>query len=127
MRIINTVFVLVIFLLSASCSTINAQSPDKQAGFTETGEASFYAGKYQSRRTASGERYNQDAKTAAHRNLPFGTRVKVTNVKNGKSVVVRINDRGPFIKGRIIDLSKSAFQQIGETERGVISVKIEAI
>jgi rare lipoprotein A len=127
MKIINTVFMLVIFLLSVSCSTINAQSPDEATGFSETGKASFYAAKYQSRTTASGEKYDQNAKTAAHRTLPFGTRVKVTNVENGKSVVVKINDRGPFVKGRIIDLSKSAFKQIGETALGVIKVRIEVI
>jgi len=127
MKIINTFLMLAIFLLSASCSTINAKSPDKLIGFAETGKASFYAAKYQSRKTASGERYDQKAKTAAHRKLPFGTRVRVTNVKNGKSVVVRINDRGPFIKGRIIDLSRSAFRQIGNTDSGLIKVKIEVI
>ena len=127
MKIINVVFILLVFLLSAACATINAQSADGLTGFSETGKASFYASKYQSRKTASGERYDQNAKTAAHRNLPFGTLVKVTNVKNGKSVVVKINDRGPFVKGRIIDLSRSAFRQIGDTGLGVITVKIKVI
>jgi len=127
MKILNTVLMLVIFLLSASCTTINAQSPKKLIGFSETGKASYYASKYQFRKTASGERYNQNAKTAAHRKLPFGTLVRVTNVSNGKSVVVKINDRGPFVKGRIIDLSRSAFKQIGDTDLGIISVKIEVI
>jgi len=83
--------------------------------------------KYQYRKTASGETFNQLAKTAAHKKLPFGTRVKVTNTKNGRSIVVKINDRGPFVKGRIIDLSKSAFKKIGNTKLGVINVKIEVI
>jgi len=127
MKIINVVFISVIFLMSASCSTISAQSPDGLSGFSESGKASFYASRYQNRKTASGERFNQDARTAAHRKLPFGTQVRVTNVTNGKSVVVRINDRGPFVKGRIIDLSRSAFKQIGDTDLGLISVKIEVI
>ena len=80
--------------------------------------------KYQGRKTASGERLNQEDNTAAHRKLPFGTMVKVTNVKNGKSVLVRINDRGPFVKGRIIDLTRSAFGSIGNVESGLIDVKI---
>lgn len=83
--------------------------------------------KYQFRKTASGERFNQFSKTAAHKTLPFGAKVKVTNIKNGKSVVVKINDRGPFVKGRIIDLTRSAFSRIGDTGSGVIHVKIEVI
>jgi rare lipoprotein A len=96
-------------------------------GHKETGEASFYAMKYQSRKTASGEIFDQSAYTAAHNQLPFGTNVKVTNLKNGKSVIVRINDRGPFVKGRIIDLSRSAFSKIGDTRDGVITVTIEVV
>ena len=96
-------------------------------GHTETGKASFYAMKYQFRKTASGERFNQLSNTAAHKKLPFGTKVKVTNIKNDKSVVVKINDRGPFVKGRIIDLSRSAFNSIGNTDSGVIDVKIEVV
>lgn len=83
--------------------------------------------KYQFRQTASGERFNQFASTAAHKTLPFGTRVKVTNVSNGKSVVVKINDRGPFITGRIIDLSRSAFSSIANLNSGVIAVTVEVI
>ncbi|MGN6144183.1 MAG: septal ring lytic transglycosylase RlpA family protein [Mesorhizobium sp.] len=76
----------------------------------QCGRASWYA---LHSRTASGERMNPAALTAAHRTLPFGTRLKVTNQRNGKSVVVRINDRGPFIKGRVLDLSRAAARQIG--------------
>ena len=83
--------------------------------------------KYHGRETASGERLNQKANTAAHKKLPFGTMVKVTNVKNGKSVLVRINDRGPFVKGRIIDLTRSAFASIGNLESGIIDVKIVVV
>jgi len=96
-------------------------------GYEESGEASYYADKYQGRQTASGERFNQHAHTAAHKRLPFGTKVKVTNVANGKSVIVRINDRGPFVRGRIIDLSKSAFQRIASTHHGVIDVEISVL
>lgn len=74
--------------------------------------ASWYGGKFHGRTTASGEVYNMYALTAAHKTLPFGTKVKVTNKKNGKVVYVRINDRGPFIKGRVIDLSKAAHEKI---------------
>ena len=95
--------------------------------FSESGKASYYSDKFQNRKTASGERYQHDLKTAAHKKLPFGSLVQVTNLKNGKSVVVKINDRGPFVKGRVIDLSKSAFDHIGDTSRGLIGVKIEVI
>lgn len=81
-----------------------------EAAFAQCGSASWYA---LNSRTASGERMNPQAMTAAHRSLPFGTRVKVTNKRNGKSVVVRINDRGPFIKGRVIDVSKAAARALG--------------
>ncbi len=82
---------------------------------------------YQFRQTASGERFNQLAATAAHRTLPFGTRVRVTNTANNESVVVKINDRGPFIEGRIIDLSRSAFADIANTRDGVAQVVIEVV
>lgn len=110
-----------------ACSSVPKHSPPELVGFTETGEASFYANKYQFRKTASGERFNQLASTAAHKSLPFGTQVKVTNLNNGKSTVVKINDRGPFIDGRIIDLTSSTFSRIGNTSSGVIPVEIEVI
>lgn len=90
----------------------------------EKGKASFYADKFEGRKTANGEIFNQNDFTAAHKSLPFGTWVKVTNKDNKKSVIVRINDRGPFIKGRIIDLSKSAAKEIGKLNQGVFSVSI---
>jgi rare lipoprotein A len=79
----------------------------------QSGHASWYGPGFHGRRTANGERFNTNELTAAHRSLPFGTRVRVVNLKTGRSVVVRINDRGPFIRGRIIDLARSAAQQIG--------------
>ena len=81
----------------------------------QCGSASWYA---LSSKTASGERMNASLMTAAHRSLPFGSKVKVTNQRNGKSVVVRINDRGPFIKGRVIDLSKAAANKLGFVSAG---------
>lgn len=115
-------------LLLAGCSgTASSRSDAQWIGHTETGKASFYATKFQGRRTANGERFRQSAKTAAHKTLPFDTRVRVTNTSTGKSVVVRINDRGPFVRGRVIDLSQSAFKRIGNVKRGVIPVKIEVV
>ena len=89
--------------------------------------ASYYGKEYQGRKTANGERFDNGRKTAAHRTLPFGAVVKVTNTDNHKSVVVRVNDRGPFVRGRIIDLSSSAFSQIASINAGVVPVKIEVI
>lgn len=91
------------------------------------GKASYYGNKHHNKRTASGERFNQRALTAAHRSLPFGSKVKVINPRNGKSVIVRVNDRGPFVRGRIIDLSKAAFEQIASTDSGVVRVRLERI
>jgi rare lipoprotein A len=82
------------------------------------GVASYYGKRFHGRRTANGERFNMNAMTAAHKTLPFGTKVRVTNARNGKSVTVRINDRGPFIRGRTIDLSKAAARRIGIIQRG---------
>jgi rare lipoprotein A len=86
--------------------------------------ASFYADKYVGRKTSNGEKFKQNKLTAAHKTLPFGTKVKVTNLSNGQSVKVRINDRGPFIQGRIIDLSKKAAKKIDMVNAGVTKVTI---
>jgi len=91
------------------------------------GIASFYADKFEGRTTANGEIYYHSKKTAAHRALPFGSIVKVTNLENNKVVVVRINDRGPFVDNRIIDLSKSAAQELDFIGKGLADVKIEVI
>ena len=88
------------------------------------GKASFY---WHGSKTASGERFNPNGMTAAHRTLPFGTRVRVTDTKTRRSVVVRINDRGPFIKGRIIDVSRGAAQQLGMVGRGVAQVEVSVL
>jgi rare lipoprotein A len=120
-------FFIFVLLLLANCTSNAPQNNSAWIGYQESGEASFYAMKYQFRSTASGERLNQLAKTAAHRQLPFGTRVRVTNIRNGESVVVKINDRGPFVEGRIIDLTRSAFASIGDTRSGLIDVEIEVL
>ncbi len=93
----------------------------------EVGFASWYGGKFQGRHTASGERFDTNKLTAAHKTLPFGTIVRVTNLENNLSVEVRINDRGPFIKGRIIDLSRAAADAIGMAGKGIALVKVEPI
>jgi rare lipoprotein A len=90
----------------------------------EKGKASFYADFFQGRKTSNGDVFRQRKRTAAHKTLPFGTKVKVTNLKNGKTVTVRINDRGPFVEGRIIDLSKKAARRLGMVNDGVANVEI---
>lgn len=98
-----------------------------QQDFTQQGVASFYADKFQGRKTASGTRFSQQQMTCAHRFLPFGTKVKVTNIKNGKSVELTVTDRGPFTKGRIIDVTKSAARQLDFICEGKIEVALEVI
>lgn len=110
-----------------ACSALPSNINNQQRDVAEQGKASFYADKYHGRTTASGERFSQQAATAAHLKLPFGTRVKVTNSANNKSVVVRINDRGPYIQGRIIDLSKAMFEKIADSSAGVIDVSVTVI
>ena len=91
---------------------------------TETGLASFYAESYNGKKTANGETYRSSAFTAAHKKLPFGRKVKVTNLSNGKTVKVKINDRGPFVSGRIIDLTRAAAKKIDMVNAGIVKVKI---
>lgn len=92
-----------------------------------SGTASYYGRRFHGRRTANGERFDMRAMTAAHRTLPFGTLVRVTNTRNGREVTVRINDRGPFIRGRSIDLSRAAAKQIGMISRGHAPVQMDII
>jgi rare lipoprotein A len=91
---------------------------------TTSGKASWYGSAFHGNLTANGERFNQNALTAAHKTLPFGCKVKVTNIANGRSVMVRINDRGPFVGGRIIDLSRAAADQIGMLHAGTAGVRL---
>ena len=93
----------------------------------KTSYASYYHDKFNGRRTASGEVFNNDKFTAAHRTLPFGTKVKVTNLRTGESVIVRINDRGPFHSSRALDLSKAAFDEIGNVNRGTMPVEYQVV
>jgi rare lipoprotein A len=92
---------------------------------TETGLASWYGPKFHGKRTASGEVFNQEHFTAAHPTLPWGSRVTVINLDNGKSVDVRINDRGPFKRGRIIDVSRAAARALDMVGRGITTVRLE--
>jgi rare lipoprotein A len=94
---------------------------------TQTGIASWYGPRFHGRRTANGEVFNQQKMTAAHRTLRFGTRVELTHVKNGRSVEVRINDRGPYLRGRIIDVSRAAAADLGMRNAGLAMVKLRPI
>ncbi len=122
-------------LLAACSSTLPSSAglvgaeirPASRAAYNERGLASWYGERYHGRTTANGERFNMNAMTAAHRSLPFGTRVEVTNLLNGRSVVVRINDRGPFIAGRIIDLSRRGAERLGFLNKGLADVRVVAI
>lgn len=97
------------------------------AGWTQTGVASWYGDPFHGRRTASGEVYDMDGLTAAHQTLPFGTRVRVENLDNGKTITVRINDRGPFVKSRILDVSRRAARQLGLIVPGTARVRITVL
>ncbi len=99
----------------------------KAEGYEATGRASWYGKKFQGRKTASGERFNMFAMTGAHRSLPLPSYVRVTNLSNKKSVVIRINDRGPFAKGRLIDVSYAAAVKLGFLSAGSVRVKVEAV
>jgi rare lipoprotein A len=92
-----------------------------------TGKASYYSNEFAGQRTASGERFNPGALTAAHRTAPFGSHIRVTHLGNGKSVVVRVNDRGPFVRGRIIDLSYAAAKKIGLHHSGTARVRLTMV
>ena len=94
---------------------------------SEVGVASYYGARFHRLRTASGERFDMHEMTAAHRTLPFGTRVRVTNLGNGRSAVVHINDRGPFVKGRVIDLSYAAARKLRMVQRGAVRVRVEVL
>src|ERR1700745_576360 len=107
----------------ATPAVLNAH-PVAKANSSSYGVASFYT---EDEWTANGERFNTHAMTAAHPTLPFGTRLRVTNVTNGRSVVVRISARGPFVRGRVVDLSEQAAESLGMVERGVVKVKLDVV
>jgi len=119
-------------LLLEGCATIALQEPsvtlyESKPLVVEMGKASYYGGRWIGRLTASGERYHAEDCTAAHKKLPFNSMVKVTNLKNNKSVIVRINNRGPYAKGRILDLSMVAARKIDMTRDGIIAVRAEVL
>ncbi|HEY8329713.1 MAG TPA: septal ring lytic transglycosylase RlpA family protein [Pseudomonas sp.] len=116
--------ILLLVLLAGCASRDQASAP---SDYRAEGQASYYSSRHHGRRTASGERFDMHALTAAHRSLPFGSKVKVTNVKNQRSVVVRINDRGPYARGRIIDVSRKAAERLGMLGSGVTQVRLERL
>lgn len=119
----TTISVLLLLALFSACHRRSVPSSQKLSG-TETGLASFYSESYNGKKTANGEIYHSSEYTAAHKKLPFNTKVKVTNLSNGKTVKVRINDRGPFVAGRIIDLTRAAAKKIDMIGVGITKVKI---
>jgi rare lipoprotein A len=115
-------------LLAAGCAGGPAPEPRPvSVGWTQEGIASWYGGEFQGRPTASGERYDQEGMTAAHRHLPFGTWVRVENLDNGRQVLVRITDRGPFVEGRVVDLTRAAAREIGMLGPGTARVRIVVV
>lgn len=118
------IITMLFFLFSCHRKSIPSSSNNS---CEETGIASYYGGKFVGRKTANGEIFDNTKLTAAHKTLPFGTKVKVINLSNGNVVVVRINDRGPFVAGRIIDLSEAAAKKIDMLQKGVQKVRIECL
>lgn len=114
-------------ILLAGCARPRAVAPPSGGGYEETGLASWYGNPYHGRRTASGEVYDMTQMTAAHRTLPFGSWLIVENLNNERTVEVRINDRGPFVEARILDLSYAAARIVGATGSGVIPVRLRVI
>lgn len=111
----------------SSCRVKKVNEDKTTYNFYEKGEASWYGPGFNGKKTASGEIFNAAKYTAAHKKLAFGTNVRVTNLNNNKSVIVKINDRGPFVKGRVIDLSEKAAKEIDLIKEGHVPVKIEIV
>ena len=135
-RRITAAFLGALAVLLQACTTTGPRSGDDQGAYTihnpepvsvEHGIASWYGGRWIGRLTANGERYRPGDMTAAHKTLPFHTKVRVVDKMTGNSVIVRINNRGPFIKGRIIDLSVAAAKKLGTYERGIARVRVEVL
>ena len=119
---------LAVALVFGACG--GAQKPKKSEtgkAVVQMGKASWYGGSFHGGPTASGETYNKWSMTAAHKHLRFNTRVRVTNLRNGRTVIVRINNRGPYSKGRIIDLSEAAARKLDMIDAGVVPVKLEVL
>ncbi|AFL96791.1 septal ring lytic transglycosylase RlpA family protein [Ornithobacterium rhinotracheale] len=121
------IFTLLVFMSLQFSFAKSTHNGDGNGDDKKEVKVSWYGKEFHGKKTASGEKYNMNALTAAHKTLPFGTKVKITNVRTNKSVIVRINDRGPFVKGRKFDLSKAAFHQIAAKDRGVITVNYEIL
>ena len=115
---------ILIFLFLALAALFIYEDKTGEPDYYEKGEASYYARSLQGRSTASGESFHHDSLTAAHPTLPMGTKLRVVNLENNRSVIVRVNDRGPFAKDRILDLSRAAFKELAPLEKGVIRVGI---
>ena len=117
--------IMLLFCAAANSSFFTLHSSLLNAQGVQTGRASYYAKHFSGKRTASGERLHHDSLTCAHRTYPFGTMLKVTNPANGKEVIVRVTDRGPYVKGRIIDLSVRAARELGIISQGIAPVVVE--
>lgn len=122
-----TLLLLVALFLNGCSSSGSADNSRGSSKGTLTGKASYYANSLHGNQTASGEIYNKNKLTCAHKTLAFGTELKVTNISNAKSVVVTVNDRGPFVQGRIIDLSYKAMKVLGGVDAGVIEVRAKIL
>jgi len=120
-------WLLALTLTPACAATHPVSATDARIAFEEEGYASYYGREHHGRRTASGERFDADRLTAAHRTLPFGTRVRVTNLANGRSVTVRVTDRGPFRRERVIDVSRRAAKDLGFLRAGTARVRLEVL
>lgn len=148
MKRIKLYFLLSFFILLTSCAIQNKETSKEQAknnkssyrvfgktytvaksskNYEEKGVASWYGRKFHKKRTSSGERYNMYSMTAAHKTLPFATRLVVTNLKNGRKITVRVNDRGPFVGNRVIDLSYGAAKKLGIVGQGLARVHVKAV
>lgn len=110
-----------------SCAYLTASAMAHPVKRSLTGTASWYGGQFHGRQTANGEKYDMNSLTAAHKTLPFGTKVRVTNRANGKSVVVRVNDRGPYAGDRILDLSRGAAAKVGMLRSGIAKVQVDIL
>ena len=118
---------LVTISVTSAAGAVAGAGPGAHEPERQTGVASYYSSEFQGRPTASGARYDEHRMTAAHRSLPFGSRVRVTNLANDRSVIVTINDRGPFGHGRIIDVSRRAARRLGFLGAGTARVRLEAL
>jgi rare lipoprotein A len=123
----KSILIVMVMVLFGACNVTKQKKQSFHYTYYDKGEASWYGKEFSGRKTASGETFNPDYLTAAHRTLEFGTYVRVTNLKNNKSVIVKINDRGPVKKTRIIDLSERAAKEIDMINDGVVPVKLELV